>query len=226
MANSTLLNDYLGVGTHAARPATPPVGSLAAFYYETDTTNTFIWTGSAWSQVNGGSAGALTLITEVVTSGSQATVAFGSIPGTYRDLVLRVRGRVTAAVTETGTGVQFNGDTGANYDLEQMAVSGTSVSNTENIGITSISVLNLPGSTATAGRAGGGEMKIFDYRGTTFHKNAVSLGGDAWAATSPSNRIMAQSGIWRSTAAITSILLFLGAGSFVDGSVVSLYGSL
>ncbi len=47
--------DYLGRGTHAARPATPPVltGEIA-IYYETDTTNTFVWTGSAWAQINGG----------------------------------------------------------------------------------------------------------------------------------------------------------------------------
>lgn len=58
MANSTLITDYLGRGTHAARPAAPPIAAGAlAVYYETDTTNTFVWNGAAWVQVNGGGGG-------------------------------------------------------------------------------------------------------------------------------------------------------------------------
>lgn len=50
MSNSTLITDYVGRGTHAARPVTPgpiPTGGTA-FYYETDTTTMFYWSGSAW----------------------------------------------------------------------------------------------------------------------------------------------------------------------------------
>jgi hypothetical protein len=54
----TQIQNYVGAGTHAARPATPsvPTGG-SALYYETDTTNTFVWTGAAWVQVNGGGGG-------------------------------------------------------------------------------------------------------------------------------------------------------------------------
>lgn len=56
---STLIVDYLGRGTHAARPATPPIPSGGtAIYYETDTTNTFVWNGGAWLQMNGGGSNA------------------------------------------------------------------------------------------------------------------------------------------------------------------------
>ena len=55
MSSSTLITDYLGRGTHAARPASPPIpAGGTAFYYETDTTNTFVWIGASWVQVNGG----------------------------------------------------------------------------------------------------------------------------------------------------------------------------
>jgi hypothetical protein len=58
MASSALITDYLGSGTHAERPATPNIPATGtAFYYETDTTDTFGWTGSAWVQ-NLGTTGA------------------------------------------------------------------------------------------------------------------------------------------------------------------------
>jgi hypothetical protein len=57
MSSSTLVTDYVGRGTHAARPATPnvPAGSTA-IYYETDTTNIFYWNGAAWVQFGTSSA--------------------------------------------------------------------------------------------------------------------------------------------------------------------------
>lgn len=57
MPISTSILDYLRYDTHANRPASPPVGTATAVYYETDTTNTFVWSGSAWVQVNGGGGG-------------------------------------------------------------------------------------------------------------------------------------------------------------------------
>jgi hypothetical protein len=57
MSSSTLITDYLGSGTHASRPAAPPIpAGGTAFYYETDTTNTFVWIGASWVQINGGGA--------------------------------------------------------------------------------------------------------------------------------------------------------------------------
>jgi hypothetical protein len=53
MTASTSIFDYVGRGTHAARPATPNINSGGtAAYYETDTTNAFMWSGAAWVQIN------------------------------------------------------------------------------------------------------------------------------------------------------------------------------
>ena len=54
MASSTLITDYIGLGTHAARPATPNVPVTgSAFYFETDTDTVFVWTGSVWLALGG-----------------------------------------------------------------------------------------------------------------------------------------------------------------------------
>lgn len=55
MTSPRKMTDYMMSGTHAARPAAPTLGTgEIALYYETDTTNTFVWTGAAWVQANGG----------------------------------------------------------------------------------------------------------------------------------------------------------------------------
>jgi len=61
MTVSTSILDYLGEGTHADRPAAPPIGAGGiAIYYETDTTSAFLWdtAGAAWVAVGGGGGSA------------------------------------------------------------------------------------------------------------------------------------------------------------------------
>ncbi len=60
--SSTLVTDYLGRGTHAARPASPPIpAGGTAFYFETDTTSWCGWTGSAWVVIASGASGVLSV---------------------------------------------------------------------------------------------------------------------------------------------------------------------
>lgn len=55
MATPRQITDFMMRGTHAARPASPTVAAgEIMLYFETDTLNSFIWTGSAWVQANGG----------------------------------------------------------------------------------------------------------------------------------------------------------------------------
>ena len=58
MSNSTIIIDYLGSGTFANRPATPPIASSAtSFYFATDTVVLYIWNGAAWVIVGSGTGG-------------------------------------------------------------------------------------------------------------------------------------------------------------------------
>lgn len=172
---------------------------------------------------SGAGGGVETLISEVVTSGSQTTVTFSSIPATYRDLELRIRGRTTSASNENIL-IQYNGDSGANYDQEygNFVVATTSAGN--GIGVSGLTVAGgIAGGTTAANYADATIIDIMDYRGTTFykesiHRGTIRVGGNTYTFTG--------SGWWKNTAAITSVLVGLSSGSFVDNSVVSLYGRL
>lgn len=175
--------------------------------------------------MDGGSAPALMLLDEVVTSGSQANVAFSSIPSGYRDLIVRVRGRSDAAgVTNAQALIQFNGDTGANYSTESYFAFDVAGSGAQLTGQTSAAVGFLPAATATAGHSGFCDVRIADYEGTTFFKALVSTFAASLGTASFSQGVGNFSGQWLSAAAINAVEVILSAGNFVDGSVVSLYG--
>jgi hypothetical protein len=114
MVASTLITDYLGVGTHAARPATPniPTGGTA-LYYETDTTNTFAWSGSAWVQINaaGGGLTAPALVQDgVAASATVQSVTLGAAPTNGNLLVALVMG--ASASKNTGWQLLYASDAG------------------------------------------------------------------------------------------------------------------
>lgn len=161
----------------------------------------------------------MNLIQEVVTSGSQATVVFSSIPTTYRDLEIRVRARGDTAAAECEVRLQFNSDTGNNYDYQQLfANTATGVSHLQ--ATSHIKTVQIPAGTATANFVGATSITIYDYKSTSRFKEVSSEGGQSFTT----QRTTLTSGQWRSTSAINEVNVHLSAGSYVDGSIVSLYG--
>lgn len=167
----------------------------------------------------------LYLISEVVTSASAASVTFSSIPATYRDLEIRVRGRGTTSATEVNIDLQFNGDTGANYNSETLAIFSTGApTSVQNVGTTAMVGTGIAAATAPVGAAGNALINILDYRGTTFNKTTNWIGGETKANSAGNIIAWTGYGEWKSTSAITSVKVFPAAGAFVDNTVVSLYG--
>jgi hypothetical protein len=171
---------------------------------------------------------ALSLISEVVTASSQASVTFSSIPGGFRDLIVRVRGRASDSAAVDSVLIQLNGDTGGNYDFQFWQAFGSTSTAASSFGQTSISVGQIPAATATANFAGSAEVTFYNYVGTIFDKECNSISGASSGTSGNGMARISVHGNWRNTAAITSIKVFLsGAGAnFVNNSVVSLYGSL
>lgn len=175
------------------------------------------------------SAGAKVLITETVTSSSASNVSFTSIPGTYRDLEVRIRGRCTKSAASCTVNMRFNSDTGSNYDFMEVEFTGNPADHTGAgaVGQTSARLGFLAAATAPSNVADLLFVDIGDYRGTTFQKAATTRGG-AKVGTSAASDVYATvfTSWWRSTSAITRIDVFPDTGGFVDNTVVSLYGHM
>lgn len=150
-----------------------------------------------------------------------------AIPGSYNHLRVIGIARSSQVAQFDNWSIQFNGDSGGNYDEEY--VIGINVTASANLagaddffGVLS----DIPGASATAGVAGSFIMDIPLYAGTHWQKKVSILynGTDTAKAAADSN-VMATSGCWRSAAAINEIDIGLATGpNFKAGSAFYLYG--
>jgi len=171
-----------------------------------------------YTPAGGGGGGGVTLISEVLLGSDQATITFSSIPNTYRHLKLIAMGRLTEATSDDYVYIQFNSDTGSNYD-EARGVNGSYGSA---FAQTKARLNEWPGTTGPSDCAGEFELLIPYYANTTFQKTARLIGG---AKTGGSTLLIRDHTIhWRSTSAISSITLLLASDNFLTGSIFSLYG--
>jgi hypothetical protein len=169
----------------------------------------------------GGGASALTLLSEVITS-STSNVNFTSIPATYRDLEIRVRGAGAGAFNDIAICLQFNGDTSAVYDSQQTWFANTATTYAKTWHGNQLYTIQIAAASSGAQSSGSASIVISDYRGTTFYKSIYSIGHDIFIDV----RSMVATGQWENTAAINSVKVFLSSGNFTNGSVVSLYGRM
>jgi hypothetical protein len=198
------------------------------YYYKatTDTGGSILtwteWTGS------GGGGGAITRIAQQVLGSAASSVTFSSIPGSYTNLILTILGASSSgSYANDQITYQANGDTGANYDYCFSLCNTGSLTGGGGSGAagTSGNLCYLPGTGGPSGNAGISTTKFVGYAQTTFRKQATSTGG--WY--NPSNALWTINtwNQWRSTAAITSLVLALGSGAnFLAGSTFTLYGEL
>lgn len=143
------------------------------------------------------------------SDGTESSLSFGSIPGSYRDLVLVVSGTASTATQIFG---RLNSDTGSNYSNVYMRgySSGTqSASATQSY----FQGTHL-GSSATQFI-----MQVMDYSATDKHKTILTrLDRDGATQT------FAFAERWASTSAVTSIDLTLNSGTLSSGTTLSLFG--
>jgi len=218
---SFALNAGIDLLTDVDTSTTPPTNGQALVYE----TASSLWKPGTVS----GGGGAKSLISEVVTSGSATNVSFASIPATYRDLELRVRGRGTKVANGVDIRIRFNGDTAANYDSIEHDFTfnpGGVVGGGGTYAGTSGLVGYLAAASATASSADDFIADICNYRDTTWHKRSRSFGSVKYAASNNNMFNVLSSVYWRKTAAISQIDVFPSSNAFVDNTVVSLYGHL
>lgn len=151
--------------------------------------------------------GTYTLIASNTLGSSSSSLTFSSIPGTYTDLVIVFSGTSTALA---GINIQFNGDTGTNYSRTVLDGNGSAASSSRETSQVA-STLGLSSTTQSDTI-----FHIFDYANTTTYKTVLSR------ANVSASLVRAAAGLWRSTAAVTSITL--SYPTFNTGSTFKLYG--
>jgi hypothetical protein len=151
---------------------------------------------------------------------AQSVITFSSISQSYTDLVLKISG-----LESTGSGnwytITFNGDTGANYSTTRIRSQGDTVSTGRTSNATSLYDDGFSFALGvTANSHGNSEIYIPNY---TANASKTSY---LYNTTIGQTFLTSVSGLWRNTAAITSITITTGFGSYnsVAGSSFYLYG--
>lgn len=158
-------------------------------------------------------AATYTPIATYTASGSPAGYTFSSIPSTYTDLVL-----ISSVKTNTANSnlwVRFNSDSGSNYSYTFMSGSGSAASSGRYSNQTEIGLDNYGYPTTTNFNVN--ILQVNNYGNSSTYKTTLSRGNNADNGTS------AVVGLWRNTAAITSIYVAT-ANTLATGSIFTLYG--
>jgi hypothetical protein len=171
------------------------------------------------------SAGAYDLLESTVLGSAAASVTFSSLgtyASTYQHLQLRITGRYNSSSSGVGNSlkINFNGDVAANYNYHQLYGQSGSVTSDGQANASSIIAQRITSADMTANSFGAVVLDILDPFETTKFKTTRSLGGFA----SSFSLIGLNSGAWRNTNAISSIVISEGSRSFDTGSRFSLYG--
>lgn len=169
------------------------------------------------------SAGAFELISTTILGSSATSVAFTSIPSTYKHLQIRASARTDRALGVDSFTLRLNSDSANNYYSHLLFGNGSAVTATSLGANNIIYAGRTTDSSNTANAFAQNLVDILDYALTTKNKTIRSLFGADTVGGYPWQGI--HSGVWNSTAAITRIDVLPGVGpNFVTGSRFSLYG--
>jgi hypothetical protein len=166
--------------------------------------------------------GAMIPIATTTLSTTTASITFSDIPQSYEHLQIRFTARCTGTTAaDTDIKMQFNGDTASNYSQHYLYGSGTSAAAGGAANTAYAQGGDVVRGGITANVFAVGILDILDYTNTNKYKTSrVLTGFDA----NGSGFVWFDSGSWRNTNAITSILLTPFADSFAQYSHFALYG--
>ncbi len=159
-------------------------------------------------------ANTYTQIASTTLGSAAASVTFSSIPGTYTDLVLVCDTKATSGTPNMR--LQFNADTGTNYSSTVLAGNGSSAVSARYSTVAFIGVDYFGYSDTTNQK--NTIINIMNYANTTTNKTTINRANNAASGTD------AIVGLWRNTAAITSLVIATSGSTYVAGSTFNLYG--
>lgn len=157
-------------------------------------------------------------LASTTTSGSVATITLSSISGAYTDLILVGDGRNNAG--GWGWRIRFNGDTASNYSWTDLEGNGSTAASFRG---SSVNLIYTSYNNTSIGNSQSNQiLQINNYSNTTTYKTVLSRTNAATSNAYPGTN--AGVGLWRSTAAITSITITTSGSYMIDGTTFSLYG--
>jgi hypothetical protein len=155
------------------------------------------------------------IATTTVGAGGAASVTFSSIPSTYTHLQIRAIARVNST---DWVQIRFNSDSGSNYSYHYLFGQGSGSGGSSG-GASSTSTVTSILAPSTASVFGAGVIDILDYADTNKFKTVRSLTG---FDENGAGQINLTSAAWRSTSAITSIVI--SVNTLQQYSSFALYG--
>jgi hypothetical protein len=152
-------------------------------------------------------AATYTPIASITLGDATPSVTFSSIPQTYTDLIIVGQGSAAGDIF-----VRFNSDSSALYSYTRVFGSGASSLSDRATGQTSYFL-------TTGGFSNSSFIfQLNNYSNSTTYKTSLTRN------TNPTDYVGLVAGLYRSTAAITSILLQSNSSNISSGATFNLYG--
>jgi hypothetical protein len=161
-------------------------------------------------------------IASTTLGSAQSTITMANISQNYTDLI--VIPYLQATANDVGVGIYFNSDNGNNnYSRTWYRGWSTAVGSTRSTDQATIG--NLTSQTGAANNLFNAyHINIMDYTSTNKYKTLIYQAGNM-QTTASNTEVGFGAGLWRSTAAITSLTFVCGgASTFTTGSNVTIYG--
>ena len=162
--------------------------------------------------------GFVSISTVTVGAGGASSITFSGIPQVYKHLQIRA---IASGAGAQRYGVQFNGDTGANYTQHFLYGTGSVAGAGGTVGGAKYNTIGASdGSTAF----GASVTDILDYTNTNKNTTVRSLAG---YDTNGAGLVVLYSFVWLNTSAVTSLTIQAAesySGNFAQYSSFALYG--
>jgi hypothetical protein len=154
-------------------------------------------------------------IATTTLSSSASNITFSTIPATYTDLKIILVNTTTGSIIPA---LRFNSDTGSNYSNTTLFGDRASVSTGSNNNTNELYFADTTSTSATIPIMYA--IEVFSYAGSTNKTVLATDSGDK----SSSGRVERNVGLWRNTAAITSVELRARSSTWSIGTTATLYG--
>ena len=156
--------------------------------------------------------------TVTVGAGGQSTITF-TVPTGFNHCVIKILGRGDNAAETKALQLQFNGDSGSNYDYEQLTAVGATVAGAATTAQAAMQIANFNSAGATTSYPTQADIFIDAYYETSFYQTVLCTSN---YRASNVNGVMYATGIWKNAIAIGTITFSLTGGNFAQGTIATL----